>query len=74
MIPDLTIYFRGVKSIGKDKYVGEYNDYQLYKIIIGISSGVKSYVELKFVLTIMQKVGGRVKRASCSKVLSLIGK
>lgn len=57
MIPDLTIYFRGVKSIGKDQYVGEYNDYQLYKIIIGISSGVKSYVELKFVLTIMRERG-----------------
>lgn len=37
------------------------NDYQLYKLIIGISSGVKLYVELKFIPTIMQKVGGRVK-------------
>lgn len=48
------------------------NYYQLYKIIIGISSGVKLYVKVTFIPTIMQK--GYIKRVSCSKVLSLMGK
>lgn len=63
--------YRAMENVNKWVNI---NDYQLFKIIIVMSSEVKLYGELKFICTIVKKAGEGLKELKYSKVLSLLGK